>query len=531
MNMIKTALLLAGTWAMQSASSQAPALAWEEFFEGSLPGQDIANDLLIDDGDNVYVTGIARHQVQQGTATTIRYSPAGDQLMADHIYGPSQAVDNIGRALAQDQWGHVYVTGLFSANEGDFLLAKYSGNQRLWRENYEAYSFGSDIDQAYDLAVAPDGSIYMVGSITSLSGMMLDNFILRTDSAGEQLWTAQTGISSGDEWATCVGATSDGHAYMGGHWWNMDVFGADAAVARFASDGSMVWDEAFASPTFDDRITDLIVTPEDHVIICGAVSNGNDLDLLVLARDAEGTLLWEHQIAGTAGENDEAVKLALLSDGRVAVTGTVMMTSGGTSQPTIITIAIDGDELGWTDLYAGENELGASASDIAVGDQDRIVVAGRENSTAGTDGTILSYTAAGDLQWNIAHDGGAGLNDRFNAVGLNSFGDVVATGTSHTTTAESRYITVQYGNTVGVDDPAKEDLITLFPSISPVGTPITVRPVHPDRYQLNIRDGLGRSIGNSMASGNSMITLPAPGLYTVEVHQHGITSIVRAVAY
>lgn len=147
-----------------AVAAQAPEVAWEQFFNGSLSGEDEALDILVAPDNSVYVTGRAMHQVQQGTATTIRYSHTGASMMEDHVYGPSQAVANIGEAIALNADAHVYVTGLFSANEGDFLLVKYGPQGRLWRKNYEAYSFGSDLDRAYDLAIAADGNIHMVGS-------------------------------------------------------------------------------------------------------------------------------------------------------------------------------------------------------------------------------------------------------------------------------------------------------------------------------------------------------------------------------
>ena len=65
--------------------AQPPAMAWEAFFNGSLPGTDEASALVIAPDNSIYVTGASTNLAPQGTITTVRYSSSGTQLWADHV--------------------------------------------------------------------------------------------------------------------------------------------------------------------------------------------------------------------------------------------------------------------------------------------------------------------------------------------------------------------------------------------------------------------------------------------------------------
>ncbi|MEO8590004.1 MAG: hypothetical protein ABI432_11575 [Flavobacteriales bacterium] len=503
--------------------AQAPPLAWEDFFDGSMPGLDEARDVLVATDNSVYVTGAAMHMVPQGTITTLRYASDGTPIMADHVYGPSQETMNEGEALTMDAEGHVYVAGAFSANNGDMVLVKYGPNGRMWRENYEPYWFGSELDRALDVAVGPDGKACLAGSITSLSGMGLENFILKADTAGEQLWTDHSSLSSADEWATEVAVANDGTIYLAGHWWNTQSSSIDVSVAHYTPDGLRLWDRGFPAPSSNDRAMDIAMTTSGDVVVCGTAQGSDGQDLLVFARDTDGTLLWSHLIDGSGTGNDEAVAVLGLPDGTVAVAAHVVLQAGIENRHAVRVMVLEGDQVLWSEDYTGEAALGAWPTDLAVTLDGRLVISGYETAAGGTttNGLLLSYTVGGELLWHAAYDAGAGQNDRFNAVAVNSAGDVVACGTAYTTTSASRYVTVQYGHAVGVAQYGARSTIQIQPSLATVEQTVLITAQHLMNATCNILDANGRSVLRSSFNGRLEWTPSTAGSYMVTVSQSG----------
>ncbi|MBK8498878.1 MAG: T9SS type A sorting domain-containing protein [Flavobacteriales bacterium] len=436
------------------ASAQAPPMAWQSFFDGSLPGLDEANALLIAPDNSIYVTGGSTNIAPQGTITTIRYSASGAQLWADHPYGPSQDSQNKGVGMAIDPWGHVYVCANFSANAGDIAVIKYKPTGRIWRHNYEQYPTADVYDEARAIAVDAQGEVYVAGAITSTGGMGMDNYLLKVDSAGAQVWNNDFAVSSADEYATDVAISPVGHVYVGGQWWNTAFSGGvNMSVARFNGQGA-VWNQSFEADGWSDYTAAIAPTANDGVLLCGSATINATADAVIVARNAAGAELWHVVHAGTGNVDDDAVEVSELSDGRVVAVVHSREQVGASLRHAITTLLIDDGAVVWSEQYLGDAALGAWPTDLAVDAADNIYISGYAVAAgnAHTDGVVLKYSAAGALVWSIPYDGGSSKDDRFNAIALNSAGDVVVCGSSHTTTTDSRYVTVQFGNAVGVQE-------------------------------------------------------------------------------
>jgi len=97
---------------------------WNVSYDGGY--SDVASDIAVDDGGNVYVTGSSVYH-SEGGYYTIKYGTDGGELWnAIFSKGPSDDVDNA-EGIAVDTNGNVYVTG-FSIFGGtrDYVTVKYS---------------------------------------------------------------------------------------------------------------------------------------------------------------------------------------------------------------------------------------------------------------------------------------------------------------------------------------------------------------------------------------------------------------------
>jgi len=105
-------------------------LQWVQQFDGSVSREDQGKDIVLDNDNNVYITGI------QGKATssdfiTISYSPTGDFRWQAEL--GSNGLSNTANALDVDSIGNVYVTGFSSGGTTrlDMVTVKYAQNEPL----------------------------------------------------------------------------------------------------------------------------------------------------------------------------------------------------------------------------------------------------------------------------------------------------------------------------------------------------------------------------------------------------------------
>jgi flagellin len=206
-----------------------------------------------------YVAGRANNQ---GSLT--KYAPDGTKVWqqpinANHflnsagnaVYGVTTSID-----------GSIYITGpklgdmdgQISSGGNDAFVVKYSSDgTKQWTKLLGT----AGTDAGYSIKAGADGSVYVAGETGSQSGA--DNaFLIKLDSAGNQLWTQNLEGSAG----TSTGArgltiTSDGSAYMTGYTnTTLDgqgtVGGRDIYLAKFSPSGEKLWTRISGSTSTDE---------------------------------------------------------------------------------------------------------------------------------------------------------------------------------------------------------------------------------------------------------------------------------------
>jgi hypothetical protein len=141
---------------------------WARTYSGPGDCENIALALVVDDNQNVYVTGYSRKSwyiPYNCNYTTIKYDHSGNQVWLK-TYGTLDS-DDEPRAMAGDRFGNVYVTGVtgFSQNNGttdNCGTIKYdsSGNQ-IWVQLYDGLEGLSD--EAKAIAVDDSDNVYVGG--------------------------------------------------------------------------------------------------------------------------------------------------------------------------------------------------------------------------------------------------------------------------------------------------------------------------------------------------------------------------------
>ena len=97
----------------------------------------------------------------------------------------------------------------------------------------------------------------------------------------------------------------------------------DFTVAKFAADGTRLWRQTLnGTPALSDQALSVAVDTEGNVLAAGLTDNtGTGRDFTVAKFAPDGTLLWQQTLNGTANRDDVADSVAVDTQGNVLAAG------------------------------------------------------------------------------------------------------------------------------------------------------------------------------------------------------------------
>jgi len=212
----------------------------------------------------------------------------------------------------QDNWD-------ISESTADYWIVKTDslGNKQ-WDKRYG----GTDDDELTDLIQTRDGGYILVGgSASDSSGDKTQNnwapgnynyWIVKTDSAGNQLWDKRFGGNAEDEAISVVETPDDGFVIGGisnsnisGDKTQNTQGGDDYWIIKIDSLGNKLWDKDYGG-TRNDDLSNLVITSDGGILLAGNSESsigGDKMENNVGARqtwliktDSAGNKLWDKTI-------------------------------------------------------------------------------------------------------------------------------------------------------------------------------------------------------------------------------------------
>lgn len=166
--------------------------------------------------------------------------------------------------------------------------------------------------------------------------------------------------------------------------------------------GAAIWTRSFAGdPGFVDSATGVAVGAEDEIILAGSVGTAqSDSDVLLLAYDTDGSLLWNEVHA--FGDDSSAWGVALDGDGNIGI-------AGEESSNQLVAAMFDPEgELLWSELLADVGGADIGGQGAAFDESGDLYVVGQVY-VGSYDVAVRRYSETGTLVWAESYDGG--LND------------------------------------------------------------------------------------------------------------------------
>jgi len=242
-------------------------------------------------------------------------------------------------AVAPD--GSVYVVGTTLGVGGDALILKFGADGTLiWQQQWG----GSVNDRAAEVAVAADGSVYVAGATRSFGAGEEDLLLLKLTPDGALVWQKTWG-TAGNEEAQGLAVGPDGSVYVAGVAPRPDAsFAFDAVVLKVDPAGSLVWQRAYSAGEVADARGGVAVGADGGVYVVGGFQapsgSGFANDALLFKLAADGSLLWDRTWGGRDGDFAEGVAAA--PNGTVAVVGGTSSFGQGSGEAFLLVVSADG---------------------------------------------------------------------------------------------------------------------------------------------------------------------------------------------
>jgi len=330
---------------------------------------------------------------------------------------------------------------------------------------------GSDDDEFYSVAAAPDGTFIAVGMTLSRDGdfpithQQQDAVLAKINPDGTLAWAKTFG---GDDYEAFndVRVASDGSIYVSGWTYSSDgdfpakyPGGEDALAAKFSSSGDMQWAKVFGGSD-NEFFSGVALAPNGNVVLAGSTSSsdgdfpstlsGSYDGVVATLNPADGSLVWLKTFGGNGDDEFEGVIVG--QDGTAYATGFTDSTSGAIASTTDymagVVAAVDtSGTMQWVKVFAGDDDTRFNAIDSA--DGGNIVAVGytlassdvslgtaSSNATLGTslgmrDALAINMSPDGTVNWAQRY-GGSDYDLFWDVAGARD-GSLVYAGTTYST--------------------------------------------------------------------------------------------------
>jgi hypothetical protein len=371
----------------------------------------------------------------------------------------SQGLSVSTSGVAADAERNALVTGttdgaLDGDNSGslDAFVAKYSANgEVVWTRQLGT----AEDDTSSGVSVDAAGNVFIAGATSgALAGDAIgfgDAFVAKYSPDGVLSWARQLGTSQPDA-ASAVAVDVEGNVLVSGFSrgtldGSRDGLDADAFVAKYSTDGELIWTRQLGSqPGYDELASGVSSDADGNVVIAGhsfgglEQGNGGSADAFVAKYSAGGELVWLRQRG--AANYDSADAVTTDPGGDIYVAGQVDgFLVGGPGviipgAPYVASYSPDGALL-WE--HSLDDVSVGAASSIALDVEGDVFVGGYSTAAVGGPNQGLYDTFVAKLSTS---------GDRLSAIGLGVAGNDRATGVT-VDTAGDLFISHQATNVGG----------------------------------------------------------------------------------
>ena len=502
---------------------------WVARYNGT-PGEnpdDEAHAIVLDDMENVYVTGWSPIDYGENyDYATIKYDRFGVEQWVARYNGPGDSTDRA-KAIGLDDFGNVYVTGFSwgGTTKYDFATIKYNNQgETIWIARYDGPAH--EDDQAYALAVSPQGEVYVTGFCTG-TGSHWDYCTIKYNTQGETLWVARyNGTGNSNDAGLAIAIDSIGNCFVTGYSYGDNSYFDDCLTIKYNPQGETVWVARYnGTGNESDGAVAIKVNESGDVWITG-YSRGVDTtyDYVTIRYDSNGQEAWVARYNGPDQKDDRANALVVDGNFNVYVTGsstssnlysdfaTIKYDSAGTEQ--------------WVNRYNGLDNNIDMGNAITLDPSGNVGVTGYSRSIASNaDCVTIKYSPLGETCWVAVYNYQANMDDLGFAITTDDSGYFYVTGYSFGLGSFRDYLTIKYypDGMIDMNEPEVLCRERVEPLIFPNPTRNFVQVA--TSYPVRVFTASGQ-IATILEPGHNIIRNLAQGIYFVEFNNRCVKKLI-----
>jgi hypothetical protein len=460
---------------------------WVQSFNYNAYSHAIAFKVVIDQKQNVIVTGSSSTPASSDDFLTIKYASDGTPLWTNRWDGPAHLQDEA-EYLAVDAYGNVYVAGMseVTAATWNAVAIKYSADGKLlWASHYNRD--GTNYCAPAGLAVDADGNVLITASIAYATTAYI---AVKYDPLGNAVWTNYyKGSTSGSDWAAAMRVDNDGNIFVTGDS-DGDGTGLNYATLKYAPDGTAVWTNRYING-WTAIPSAMTLDPDGNVIVTGDSMQPTH-QYATVKYSKEGIPLWTNIVPAPNYQGGTVPCAVADNAGNVFVTGGSPGADATNTAFTTEKLSAAGLPL-WTNSFCEINFDSSQPVSTAVDSAGNFYFAGHASGPGGTNYNFVTikYASAGDAVWTNRYGGiTPGTWNVAEDLVVDYAGHVVVVGGSGAYWSMSGYATVKYSDFICYTPPTNfigTDSFT-FTTVDPLGnraTNVVTVVVLPANLQFN----------------------------------------------
>ncbi len=311
-------------------------LLWQRRYNGIGNGDDAIAAAVLDDSDNIYVTGYS----QEGTSlggynwVTIKYFPNGDTAWKRSFNWTANTTDEP-FAMAIDKFNNIYISGYGRTGlpfDDDFITIKYNSNGiREWVNVYASVELNSD--RSNSIVVDDSCNVYPSGYGSNLIGNEI--VTIKYTATGEEIWKRRFPTNYADLLRhTLSTKDKNNNIIVNGYYYLGEQYAFN--TIKYNSSGDLLWNRIYKGDGNLNFCFALCTDDSANVYVAGRSTNSiTDADFVTIKYNQFGDTTWIRNYDGGYDHIDEVHSMTVDYFQNVYITGRTDSSNGIPNYTTI----------------------------------------------------------------------------------------------------------------------------------------------------------------------------------------------------